>query len=153
MKPYKIQEQDASPLNMVSDFKETYLYSGSDTLYNAYMHTATKAGVTKAFLDEVSASLGLTIYEIAPLLHISSRTLSRYEHSHVLDTLVSEHLLLLAHLVEEANEIFSIPQFQAWIRHEIRALDHKKPIDMLNTIFGIEMVRKLLGRIKHGLYS
>jgi putative toxin-antitoxin system antitoxin component (TIGR02293 family) len=40
-----------------------------------------------------------------------------------------------------------------WLQRPTYALDHKRPIDLLATHEGVEMVRTLLGRIEYGVYT
>lgn len=153
-KYYTIPEE--TPLLVAKDFRVEYQTSHIlDVLPDneQRMHIISQKGVSKKVAEEVAANLGLTIYEFAPYLHISSRTLSRYQSDDLLDTPVSEHILFLKRLIREADELFTKEQFIRWLNSEIRALDFIKPITLLNTIFGINMVESLIGRIKYGVYS
>ncbi|MDX2189723.1 MAG: antitoxin Xre/MbcA/ParS toxin-binding domain-containing protein [Bacteroidota bacterium] len=147
IKPYEFPEKEELK---VSEFVEVYHTSN---FTESMLHKQSKKGVNKAFLEKTAAKLGLTIYEIAPLLHISSRTLLRYKSSDIMDIPVSEHILSLERLISEASELFDSKQVIQWINSELPALDFKKPLDYMDTIFGIDMVRHVVGRIKHGIYS
>jgi uncharacterized protein (DUF2384 family) len=49
--------------------------------------------------------------------------------------------------VFECREIFNI-----WIRIPSNGLGGKSPLDLLDTLYGIEEVKKELGRIEYGVY-
>ncbi|MDX2195948.1 MAG: antitoxin Xre/MbcA/ParS toxin-binding domain-containing protein [Cytophagales bacterium] len=117
------------------------------------LHTLSRKGVPRRKVEHVADNLGLSIYDIAPLLHVSSRTLLRYSENEPVDTPVSEHVLFLERLVAEGHSVFEHDEFITWLNSHVAALDHKKPMELLDTIFGIEMVRAVIGRVKYGVYS
>ena len=40
-----------------------------------------------------------------------------------------------------------------WLNSENRALDNRKPVDLINTFDGRELVKIVLGRLQYGAYS
>jgi putative toxin-antitoxin system antitoxin component (TIGR02293 family) len=150
-KLYTINDNESINQKTVSDFQVSY---SSMQRNDEQLHQLSKRGVTKEYLENVANKLGLTIYEIAPLLHLSSRTLLRYQPAELMDTPVSEHLILLDKLITEGCEVLgNDANFKEWLHSKIRAFEFEKPIQLLDTIFGIQMVNQILGRIKYGVYS
>ena len=95
----------------------------------------------------------LSTKEMAMILPVSERQLIRYENDHVLRKDISSHLIQLLELFEKGNNLFGEEKFQIWLRSEIMALGKNKPIEILDTPIGIEMVGDIIGRIEHGVYS
>ena len=57
-------------------------------------------------------------------------------------------------MVSRGEEIFgNREQFNAWLKEPNRALADKKPMDLLVSNFGIDMILDELGRIEHGIIS
>ena len=40
-----------------------------------------------------------------------------------------------------------------WLKHPVRGLDNKRPIDMLSTAEDTKLVLNLIGRLEHGVFS
>jgi putative toxin-antitoxin system antitoxin component (TIGR02293 family) len=128
-------------------------YGESGTISDSVLHKVSKLGMKKSIADNIASKLGMNMYDFAPLLHISSRTLSRYSNDTIMDTNATEHLLLLDALLDEGTEAFgTIEDFRKWLYSEVRALDFEKPISYLDTIFGIQIIKDMVGRIKYGVY-
>lgn len=150
-KPYIIQNEDKTAQNMINEAACSYYESEKS---EDQLHQMSKKGITKSYLDVTASKLGLSMYEFAPLLHISSRTLLRCVPTDHMDTPVSEHVLLLENLIKNGQEVFgNLENMQSWLHTKIRALDFEKPIQLLDTVFGIQIINNILGRIKYGVYS
>jgi putative toxin-antitoxin system antitoxin component (TIGR02293 family) len=113
-----------------------------------------RSGIRKSSLKSLSGYLGITMDEMSSLLHTSHRTIQRKEDDELLDVFKSEQAIELAQIVGKGIEVFgSKDNFQQWLHSGLIALSGKKPIDFLDTSFGIRMLYRLLGRIEHGVYS
>lgn len=114
----------------------------------------TRSGVKKSSLKSLSKFLGITMEGMSLLLHTSHRNLQRKDDDELLDINKSERVLEIAELVSQGLEVFgSEDNFQQWLHSSIIALGGKKPVELLDTSFGVRMVIKLLHRIEHGVYS
>ena len=40
-----------------------------------------------------------------------------------------------------------------WLKHPVRGLGNKRPIDLLSTAEGAKAVLNLIGRLEHGVFS
>ena len=113
-----------------------------------------KTGIPKKSLLIFSQKTNMTIRTISSTLHTTERTLQRKKELDVLSESLSEHIIQLAAVYSRGNEIFEdIDHFQTWVKTTNKALGNKKPMELLSSRFGAQMVLDELGRIEHGVYS
>jgi putative toxin-antitoxin system antitoxin component (TIGR02293 family) len=111
-------------------------------------------GVSKGAVSRLAKHLSLGLAEMAPLLSVNLRTIQRYSAERVFSRAVSERILRIALVVSRGEEIFgNSEQFSAWLKEPNRALADKKPIDLLVSNFGIDLILDELGRIEYGIIS
>lgn len=115
---------------------------------------AIKSGVTMSSLSFFMEKAGLSLVEMADILHTTDRTLRRYEADKRLNPEQSERAIELAKLYTRGEDVFgNLENFKQWIDSPIMALGFKKPKEFLDTSVGIGVLMKLLGRIENGVYS
>jgi putative toxin-antitoxin system antitoxin component (TIGR02293 family) len=111
-------------------------------------------GVTKDALLNLARYLSLPLGQLAQLLPISERTLQRYARNRHFNRVVSEHILHIAEVAAKGIEIFGDKDdFLSWMNIPSVALGNKKPLSLLSSRFGTEMVLDELGRMEHGVVS
>lgn len=114
----------------------------------------TREGVKKSSLKAVAAYLGISMEAMSGLLHTSYRNLQRKDDDSVLDTLKTERVLELASFAQRGTEVIGNKKmFAEWVQSPLMALGNKKPIDFLDTSFGINFLLKILGRLEQGVFS
>lgn len=114
---------------------------------------AARQGVPRKFLDELAESLGVSLRELAPHLHVSERHLRRYHSDQFLSPEVSDRTLNIARVFERAVQVLDTPDRAArWLQHPNRALG-AVPLELLGTTFGVERVLAVLDRIAYGVFS
>lgn len=88
-------------------------------------------------------------------LVVPRRTLAhRKEKRQPLSREQSDRLARLVRIAERAEEALDSREKAArWLRKPNRALQGKRPIDLLESDVGARMVERALGRIEHGVYS
>lgn len=97
---------------------------------------------------------GLTKSETALLLHISDRSMQRLTTEKVLSQDISERLIELTKLFLLGNSVFGEnKKFRTWIRRKCRALGDRKPLELMETNIGSELVVEELNRIEHGIFA
>ncbi len=112
-----------------------------------------RKGVSMNFLTTIAEKLSLSLQEVGHILHVSLRTLQRNAPAKKLDIDASAKALQLATLYQKGVYVFGEEQiFTDWLREEVPALDYKKPINLLDTPFGFQLVMQVLGRIEHGVF-
>ncbi len=109
-------------------------------------------GLTKSALSHLAKSLSLSMKELARLLPVTERTLQRYSAQKYLSRAVSEQALQIAQVAAAGFELFEDREkFLAWLSLPSAPLGGEKPLDLLRSRFGIELVLDELGRIDHGI--
>ena len=86
------------------------------------------------------------IFEITP------KTFTRYRRENSkLPSLFTELAIKILHLYNEGIEIFGTKEiFNHWISKENIGLSNKRPLDLLNTSTGVDMIYEELKRIEFG---
>lgn len=113
----------------------------------------TRSGIPKKSLDTLSFKLGINMERLSQLLNISLRTLQRKEPTDKLSIHVSEHMLAIAEVILRGTEVMGSQQsLEAWLHSTFTSLDDRKPIDIMDTSIGTQLILNMLGRIEHGVY-
>lgn len=111
-------------------------------------------GITKDALLNLTRYLSFSISQIAKLLPISERTIQRYARRRHFNRVVSEQILQIAEVAAKGIEVFKDKEnFLSWMNQPNTALGNRKPLTLLSSRFGTEMVLDELGRIEHGVFS
>ncbi|MCB0462781.1 MAG: antitoxin Xre/MbcA/ParS toxin-binding domain-containing protein [Flavobacteriaceae bacterium] len=114
----------------------------------------TRKGLPKSVLQTLSGILSISMEQMSQLLHISHRTIQRKSDTDLLNVYPTEQILEIAEVISRGVEVLgSIEAFTAWLHKDIRALNYAKPIDFLDTSFGTNLIKDILGRIEYGVYS
>ena len=96
-----------------------------------------------------------TVAEWCQFLGVSDRTLQRYKRDKKsFDPTTSEKILKLTMLFKYGEEVFEDrDNFHEWLSTPIVALGGKEPKFLFRTDIGIGLVKDVIGRIEHGVYS
>lgn len=152
--PLPIMEEAAvkyETLNVILGGKQKHLKSISRDFD---LINLTREGVKKSTLKTLAAFLGITMEIMSRLLHTSYRNIQRKDDDSLLDTLKTERVLELASFTQRGVEVIGNKDaFAEWIQSPLIALGNKKPVDFLDTSFGIQLLTKLLGRLEQGVFS
>jgi putative toxin-antitoxin system antitoxin component (TIGR02293 family) len=118
------------------------------------META-RAGIEYSFFNQLLNNIPITINEWADILHLSNRTLQRYQKQKKnFETLQSERILEIASLYKYGLDVFEDAEnFETWMNIKSIPLGGVKPKTLLNSSFGIQMIKDELGRIEHGILA
>ena len=113
------------------------------------------SGITKGAVNTLASHLGISRKYISEnIFDISVKTFERKEDKARLDKKVSSHALEIARVVQHAFEVFRDKEkVKRWLNSQNRALNNFKPVELLDTLTGINMVNDILGRIEEGVYS
>ncbi len=108
----------------------------------------------KTFLN-LTKAFSFSIIEWSDLLHISHRTMQRYEKEEgTFDALHSERIVQLILLLRRGTEVFGeYTKFHSWLNRSNIVLGNNTPVSMLDNSFGINMIMDELGRIEHGILA
>ena len=111
-------------------------------------------GLTKSNYLKAKDFTGFSHQDMAQILSVSTKTLETKRGKDRLSDSASERLLKLAEVAALGKAVFTDAiLFREWLHRPLRPLEGKKPADLMVNMYGLEMVRQLLGRIEHGVYS
>ena len=90
------------------------------------------------------------------MIGVSSRTLERQRAApdRPMPADVASRTWMLAETIAKAAEVFGgLEQAEEWMGKPSMGLDGSRPIEMLQTVQGAEVVNDFLGRLEYGVYS
>lgn len=113
-----------------------------------------RQGFSKHALLSLAKKISLSLQELTNILHISERTLQRYDDDAIIKTEYAEKAVELARLYTRGQEVFgSMDKFKLWIKAPSLIFNGEAPISLLDTSAGFDMVFTELGRIEHGIFA
>lgn len=112
-------------------------------------------GISFASFENIIKKYSFTLQNWADFLHISNKTLSRYQkESKTFDALQSERILQIEILYSKGEAVFGNREnFTTWLETSNLALGDILPLDLLKTSFGINLLLDELVRIEHGVLA
>jgi putative toxin-antitoxin system antitoxin component (TIGR02293 family) len=117
-------------------------------------HGLIQSGVPSRAAFLLKDHLGLRNDELAKLLGLSSRSLTRLSASRTLDPVTGDRLYRLARIYALASDVLEDEAAAVrWLRSPQRALGEVKPLDLASTDAGAREVEQLLGRLEHGVFT
>lgn len=111
-----------------------------------------KKGLEAHAISDLIEITGATQATVASILDLTEPTLRKHIKTGTeLNTGLSEHILQLFQLFDKGMDTFgSLEEFKSWMSHESIGLT-ARPVDLLDTITGINMVMDELVRIDYGI--
>lgn len=102
----------------------------------------------------ITSKLGLQQKDTAELIGVSVRTYQRQKRTANITNAASENVIKLAELYETGLTTFDKDEesFHAWLNASVPALNNERPIDLLSSNLGIDLVKDELLRIEYGIY-
>ncbi len=117
-------------------------------------HSIRERPLKKSHVSLISEKLGLQQKDAAELAGVSIRTFQRQKNNTTITYAASENILKLAELYETGLTAFdgNEESFLAWLNTPVPALNNEKPIKLLSSGLGIDLVKEELMRIEYGIY-
>jgi len=113
-----------------------------------------RSGISKSVLVEIKNHINMDYDNLSTILGTTKTTIHNKKNDDTFSPAVSEKIVALADLYEFGYTVFEDKlNFEKWIQTPNKALGSRKPLELLDTIFGIEEVTNIIGRIEHGVYS
>jgi len=165
---YMSYKSKDSTSNIASEPMVAYVTSGSaNPFYNLLSGSNTvklsndldiikfaRDGFPKRTLMALAKKISLTLQELAYILHISERTLQRYDDNEIIKTEYAEKAVELARLYTRGQEVFgNMDKFKLWMKAPSLIFNGEAPVSVLDTSAGFDMVFRELGRIEHGIFA
>jgi putative toxin-antitoxin system antitoxin component (TIGR02293 family) len=145
---YGIQDAGNSFYNLLGGVQSLTLSNDFDLINIA------RQGFSKHILLALAKKISLNVQELANILHISERTLQRYDDDAIIKTEYAEKAVELARLYTRGEDVFgSIDKFKLWIKAPSVVFNGEAPVTILDTSAGFDMVFRELGRIEHGIFA
>ncbi|QPH40763.1 type II RES/Xre toxin-antitoxin system antitoxin [Pedobacter endophyticus] len=115
---------------------------------------AVKRGISKAALVTFKKAINLDYDHFANILGTTKTTLHKKQDNEVFNASISEKAIALMEVYNYGYKVFEDREkFNRWIQSNNRALGNRVPLDVMDTIFGIDEVKNIITRIEHGVYS
>lgn len=135
--------------------KKPAVYLALENQEPALLMEAARSGIEYSFFNQLLHKIPITLNEWADILHLSNRTMQRYQKQKKnFETLQSERILEISMLYEYGVEVFGNSEnFEGWMNSKIIALGGIKPKSLLDSSYGINIIRDTLGRIEHGVLA
>lgn len=118
--------------------------------------TAVKQGVTNDLFEEIKNNSPFSDQQWSAFLNLNIRTMQRYKAAkdHVFKPIQSERIFELAEVVSLGDQVFdSREHFNIWLNTPSLALGKSKPIDLLDSSYGKDLVIAELHRIEYGVFA
>ncbi len=114
-----------------------------------------KQGVNYNTFLNIADKSPFTIIDWCNFLHLSERTLHRYKKDNKsFDPIYSEKIMELTMLYKYGFDVFgSKEKFNVWLNAKNIAMGGIMPKNLLDTSFGINMVKDELTSIEHGVLA
>jgi len=123
---------------------------------NAYsLINAIKEGIRFSFFEKLAKNIPFTLREWASYLHLSERSLQRFKKEKgTFNTVSSEKIIEISMLNKYGIEVFDDQdKFNVWLLTKNVALGGIKPKDLLDSSFGIQLLKDELTRIEYGILA
>ena len=112
-------------------------------------------GITKSSINSLASHIGISRKNMAEdIFDVSVKTIERKGSKTRLDKKTTSHALEIAKVMQHAYEVFRDKEkVKLWVNRENKALNNMKPVQIFDTLSGLNMVNDILGRIEEGVYS
>jgi len=112
-----------------------------------------RGGVSKKQLTDIKTEIELDYDQLSEVLSTSRATLINKKKSQKFDPQVSERIVMLTDVLGYGREIFGDnDNFNEWLKTPSESLGNVTPLSMMDTLYGIDEVKKEIGRIAYGVY-
>jgi putative toxin-antitoxin system antitoxin component (TIGR02293 family) len=112
-----------------------------------------KGGASKNDLIKIKDQLDVDYDKLSQILSVSRAKLLSKKPKEKFDQTTSERIMLVSDVVGFGEHVFEdMANFRDWLKRENKALGNKSPIEMMDTVYGIQEVKNEIGRIESGVY-
>ena len=114
-----------------------------------------REGIKYGLVQHIADKSPFSTTEWSNFLHLSERTFQRYKKDRrTFDPLHSEKILEITLVYNKGVEVFGDKaNFDAWLSAKSVALGGIKPKELLDSSFGIGLLKDELTRIEHGVLA
>lgn len=132
-----------------------FSYKSTDDLNVLTIIDTIRTGISFNTFEKIVGKTPFTLAEWANYLQLSERTIQRAQkEKKSFQPIQSERIVELDMLYEYGVEVFGDKDnFNVWLNSRSVALGGRMPKELLDTTFGMGMVKDELGRIEHGILA
>jgi len=114
-----------------------------------------KKGIQFTFFEQLAKNIPFTLREWSSFLHLSERSLQRYKKEKgTFNAITSEKIIEITMLNKYGIEVFGEQnKFNTWLVSNSVALGGIKPKELLDSSFGIQILKDELAQIEHGILA
>lgn len=136
-------------------FDPTVTYGKVDDINAITLMRIVRQGIDFDSFETFASRSPFSLTDWSVFLHLSERTMQRYRaENRAFDSLQSEKIIEITLFYNKGIEVFgSSEKFNTWLETENLALENEKPKQLLDTTFGINMLRDELTRIEYGVLA
>ena len=115
----------------------------------------TRQGISFDYFRQILNYIPIKLAEWSKFLNLSERTMQRYKKENKrFESIYAEKILEITLLYQAGEEAFgSKDRFDQWMSIENTALGGVKPKSLLDSTFGINLIKDELIRLEHGVIS
>lgn len=119
------------------------------------LHRAIDLGLPVEFFDKLAALLSVDKKSLATYADIAPATLQRRLKAGRFSREESDRLYGFVAVINAATDLFEGDSQAAsqWLKSTVRALNNRRPIEMLATRVEADAVLDVIGRLEHGVFS
>lgn len=120
-----------------------------------YVIREVRKGIAYNSFSNAVKNVPLTLKEWSGILDLSERTLQRYKKDkRAFDTLQSEKIVQVTLLIRYGRDVFGEEKkFNVWLNTENMSIGNVKPKELLDSSFGIDLLKDELTRIENGILA
>ncbi len=120
-----------------------------------YVIREVRKGIAYDSFTNAVKNVPLTLKEWSGILDLSERTLQRYKKDkRAFDTLQSEKIVQVTLLIRYGRDVFvDEKKFNQWLNTENLSIGNIKPKELLDSSFGIDLLKDELTRIENGILA
>jgi putative toxin-antitoxin system antitoxin component (TIGR02293 family) len=132
-----------------------FSYKSADDKNVLAIIDAVRTGISFNEFEKITNETPFSLVEWANYLQLSERTLHRTQKDKKsFQPIHSERIVELVMLYEYGVEVFGDKDnFNVWLNSTSIALGGRTPKELLDTKFGVGMIKDELGRIEHGVLA
>lgn len=110
-------------------------------------------GISVSTIKNIAKYLDISVNELMAYLRISASTWHRRQKLGKLDFNLSDKVLQVSQLLEYSESVFgNSEKVRSWFRMPSIVFENKRPIELLGSLSGINLVNEELIRIENGIF-
>ncbi|ANI88420.1 hypothetical protein A9P82_03345 [Arachidicoccus ginsenosidimutans] len=151
MKKYKTSEDTTN--NIVNEAAVAYGIAENNNIFS--LINTIKHGIKFPAFKTIVERSPFSIGEWSNFLHLSERTMQRYsKENKAFDPIYSEKILEITMLNNYGKEVFGDEEnYNTWLQTKNIALGGITPKALMDSTFGIKLIKDELTRIEHGVLA